>query len=212
VGGYRTAGYLGIAAAILSWGGMFVFGALRPDYSHAVNAVSELGALGAPNALWWNVIGFIIPGLLLSVAGGAVALAIHGRRTLAFWLLVVSGLGFAGTGLSPAEVRDGIAVVTSPFTQGHFIASIVHGLTWIIATILLFRPMLRDPTWQRIAYVSLALALMATLASFALRGTVSDALVQRAAGGLYFAWVVVMSLRLVTRPREGGKPGPQWSA
>ena len=57
----RTAGYLGIAGVVISWLAIFVFGALRPSYSQSVNAVMELGALGSPNALLFNVIGYIVP-------------------------------------------------------------------------------------------------------------------------------------------------------
>jgi hypothetical membrane protein len=203
---------MGIAAAILSWGGMLVFGAMRPAYSHSVNAVSELGAMGTPNALAWNIIGFIIPGLLLAIAGGAIALSVHAerRRPLAFWLLILSGLGFAGTGVSPAEIEDGIALVSSPFTRGHFIASLIHGLAWLLAVALLLLPMRRNPHWRSLALPSVGLALLTLAASIFLRGTVSDAIVQRVAGGLYFLWIVTMSVRLITLgpTRAGGSLPP----
>jgi hypothetical membrane protein len=196
----RTAGILGIVATFLCWGGMLLFGALRPSYSHSVNAVSELGALGTPNALPWNIIGFFIPGLLLAIAGGAAARSIHAdrRRPTAFWLLILAGLGFAATGIFPAEVKDGIPIVTSPFTRGHFIASLVHGFAWLVAVTLLIRPMLANRHWRRLTVPSIGLAILTVAASIALRGTVSDAIVQRVAGGLYFLWIVMISIRLIT--------------
>jgi hypothetical membrane protein len=195
----RTAGFLGIAAAVICWSALLVFGALRLSYSHTANAVSELGALGSRHALPWNLIGFITPGILLAIAGGAVAASVDAqpRRTVAFWLFVISGLGFAGTGLSPAEMRNGVAVVTSPFTKGHFIMSLIHGGAWLIAALLLIRPMQRHPDWRSLTYVNIALVLATLMASFALRGRLSDALVQRIAGAIYFAWFVVMSVRLI---------------
>ena len=182
----------------MCWSAVFVFGALRPSYSHSVNAVSELGALGTPNALLWNVTGFITPGLLLTIAGGAVAASVSPKRcrSVAFWLLVLSGLGFSGTGFIPAEIEDGVALVTSPYTRGHFIMSLVHGIAWLVAVLVLFRPMRQNSDWRGLAYVSVALTLLTLMASFALRGRLSDALVQRVAGAIYFAWFVVMSLRL----------------
>ena len=194
----RTAGFLGIAAAVVCWSGLVVFGALRPSYSHSANAVSELGVLGSPNALLWNLIGFITPGFLLAIAGAAIAGSVSSKQwTVAFWLLVISGLAFAGTGFSPAEMENGVVLVTSPYTRGHFIMSLIHGIAWLVAALMLIRPMQRNPDWRGLASLNLALVVATLVASFALRGRLSDALVQRVAGALYFAWFVVMSVRLV---------------
>src|SRR5690606_40765678 len=54
----RHAGYLGIVALAWFWLATVIFGALRPGYSHVVNEISELGVMGTPNAVWWNVLGF----------------------------------------------------------------------------------------------------------------------------------------------------------
>ena len=195
----RTAGYLGLASLFMVWPAMLLFAALRPEYSHSVNAVSELGALGTPNALAWNVIGFIIPGFLLAIAGAGIAASVTGKgwRSAAVWLLILSGLGFAGTGFSPAEVENGVAVVTSPSTQGHFVASLIHGIAWLIAALLLVRPMLRNPNWRGYVWVNVAFVFATLIAVFALRGVVSDAIVQRIAGATYFAWIAILSWRLI---------------
>src|SRR5262245_48829352 len=208
----RAAGFLGIAAAVICWSALLVFGALRPSYSHTTNAVSELGAIGYPHALSWNLIGFIAPGILLAIAGGAIATSVEARprRSVAFWLLVISGLAFAGTGLSPAEIENGVALVTSPFTKGHFIMSLIHGIAWLIAALLLVRPMQRHPGWRNLTYVNVSLVVATLVAAFALRGRLSDALVQRIAGAIYFGWFVVMSARLIgvdrKRLRETAQP------
>jgi hypothetical membrane protein len=74
-------GFLGIAACVVFWAASFVLGALRPSYSHSLNTISELGARGTPNAIWWNVVGFIVPGLLLALAGGVIAQSIASNRS-----------------------------------------------------------------------------------------------------------------------------------
>jgi hypothetical membrane protein len=194
----RVAGVLGMAAGVLCWSAMFVFAAVRPSYSHTTNAVSELGALGSPNALLWNIIGFITPGLLLAIAGAAIAAAVSskGWRTAAFWLLLISGLGFAGTGVFPAEMQNGAVLVTSASTRGHFMMSLVHGIAWVVAAALLFVPMRRSTDWRGWHIVDIVLVILVLVALFGLRGTLSDALVQRVAGAIYFAWFFVFSLRL----------------
>jgi hypothetical protein len=57
--------------------------------------------------------------------------------------------------------------------------------------------MQRHPDWRSLTYVNIALVLATLMASFALRGRLSDALIQRIAGAIYFAWFVVMSVRLI---------------
>ena len=187
---------------------IFIFGAFRPGYSHSINAVSELGVLGAPNALPWNILGFVTPGVMLAVAGGAIAVSVtsKARRTFAFWLLVISGLGFAGTGIIPAEMDAGELLLTSAYTRGHFILSLFHGITWVAGSVLLIGPMSRSPDWRGWHMANLALVLGVIVASFALRGAVSDALVQRIAGAIYFTWFLIKSIRLI----QLGTKEPPW--
>jgi hypothetical protein len=94
-------------------------------------------------------------------------------------------------------MQNGVVLVTSPYTKGHFIMSLIHGIAWMVAALMLIRPMRRNPDWRGFAYVNGALVVATLAASFALRGRLSDALVQRIAGAVYFAWFVVMSLRLI---------------
>ncbi|MES2603811.1 MAG: DUF998 domain-containing protein, partial [Pseudomonadota bacterium] len=108
----------GVAAAILFGVALAVFAAVRPEYSHAHKAVSELGVIGAPNALAWNLIGFITPGILLALCGAALAQAVDGSRKVLWYLLVLAGIGFAATGIFPAEMRNGDPVMQSPLTVG----------------------------------------------------------------------------------------------
>jgi hypothetical membrane protein len=180
---------------------MILFGALRPSYSHSANDISELGALGTPNATLWNLVGFIGPGLLLAVAGGAIAVSVGSKRSrscsLARWLLVVSGLAIAGQGFFPAEMANGVAVVTSWSTRGHFIMSMISGIAWIIGALLLVAPMKRSPDWRGWHTISVALVLLAVAGVFTLQGRLPHGFAQRIVDAIYFAWFVSMSLKLV---------------
>ena len=196
-----------VAAAIVFWPALFAFAALYPDYSHYTRAISELGAFGAPHALAWNVIGFFVPGLLLAVSGARIALAVDDRRSLAFWLLVVSGLGFAGSGVFPAEMWNGTPIMQSPWTAGHVVMLFASGFPWLIATLLLVYRVWRNPKWQLLRGGILALALLAVVSfSFNVFAEsipfLADAngLAQRIAFAGYFAWFVLaeLSFLLVT--------------
>jgi hypothetical membrane protein len=202
------AGVFGIAACGIFWTASFVFGALRPSYSHTVNTISELGARGTPHATSWNVVGFVVPGLLLAITGRAIARSIIGARswstTLAGSLLFLAGLAIAAQGIIPADMTNGVADITSPHTRGHFISSLVSGAAWAIGAVMLVGPMKRSPTWHGWHIVSIGLVLLAVGASLALRGTLPDGLAQRLGDALFFVWFVLMSVKLIRLERRHG--------
>jgi len=197
----NVAGFLGIAACVEFWGASFALGALRPSYSHLVNTISELGARGTPNATAWNIVGFIVPGLLLASAGGGIAQSI-GRektvlKTVSSVLLILSGLAIAGQGVIPAEMTNGVADITSPYTRGHFISSLISGAAWAIGVLLLSGAMKRSPEWRALRLISIGLVLLTLVASIALRGALPDGLAQRLGNALFFTWFVLASLKVI---------------
>lgn len=207
----RTAGVAGVAAVVVFWTALFIFAAAYPGYSHSHKAISELGALGAPHALLWNLFGFVAPGVLLSMCGAGLANAIEvsGRRSAVYWLLVMSGVGFAGTGLIPAEMRDGSPFMRSPFTLGHVLMTFLSGIPWVIAAFLLIGRAERNPAWHRSRGVFIVLA--AACASGFVVNIFAQAipalahrpgLAQRISFGAYFGWFLVMAVQLlVAAPR-----------
>lgn len=197
----RRIGFLGISAWVLFWSASVVLGAFRPSYSHVANTISELGAVGTPYATAWNVLGFIIPGLLLAIVGAVIARAANTTpsllRTFATVLLVLSGLAIAGQGVMPAEMANGVADVTSASTRGHFISSLVSGVAWAVGALLLVGPMRRNASWRGLHIVSVALVVLTLVAAFTLRGTLPDGLAQRIGNAFFCIWFVVVSLKLV---------------
>jgi hypothetical membrane protein len=178
-----------------------VLAAFRPSYSHVVNTISELGALGTPHATAWNVLGFIIPGALLALVGATIARAANQEpstsRTLATALLVLCGLAIAGQGVMPAEMANGVADATSTSTRGHFISSLISAAAWALGALLLVRPMKGNPSWQSLYIVGAVLVVLALVASITLRGTLPDGLAQRIGNAFFCVWFILMSLNLV---------------
>jgi hypothetical membrane protein len=205
----RQTGLLGIAAWILFWSATVVFAEFRPAYSHVVNTISELGAIGTPNATLWNVFGFIVPGILLAIAGAGIARTANSRpslsRTIATILLVLSGLAVAGQGLMPAQMVNGVADITSGSTRAHFVSSLISGATWAVGALVLFGPMKRNPDFRGLHILNVVLVILALAASFTLRGNLPDGLAQRIGNAFFCAWFVVMSFKLIRL----GKTGPQ---
>jgi hypothetical membrane protein len=77
-----------------------VAAALRPDYSHLANTISELGANGSSYAALMNYAGFVPAGLMLAAFGVALAeLLPRDRLTIGASIMVTlfgSGLATAG--------------------------------------------------------------------------------------------------------------------
>ncbi len=199
----RQAGIAGIAAFVVFWTALVSMAELRLGYSHYTKAISELGVIGAPNALAWNLIGFVAPGLLLTVCGAGLARSIDGRRSVLWWLLVLSGLAFASTGLIPAEMRGGSPLMQSPLTMGHVLMSFLSGIFWISAALSLPRRVRANPAWRNVTTLALVLALVSiaalTLNVFSQAFPYLDqrpGLAQRLAFSGYFLWFLIMSLYL----------------
>jgi len=212
----KVAGIAGVAAVGVFWTALVAFAAAYPGYSHFHKAISELGAFGAPHALAWNLIGFIAPGVLLAMCGAGLATAIEvsGRKTAVYWLLVMSGVGFAGTGLIPVEMRQGSPFMQSAFTLGHILMTVLSGIPWVIAAFLLIGQAKRNPAWHRsrgvivilagVAVAGLAVNILAqALPVLAHR----PGLAQRLSFGVYFAWFLIMAIQLlVVAPRARHEP------
>ncbi|HQZ37522.1 MAG TPA: DUF998 domain-containing protein [Vicinamibacterales bacterium] len=200
----RVAGGIGIAACAVFWVALFAFGASRTDYSHFHKAVSELGVLGAPHALAWNLIGFIVPGLLLALFGAGLATAIDGRRGALWWLLVLSGLCFAATGVVPGEMRNGSPMMESPLTLGHLLLANLAPLLWAIASFLVIRRVKKNRSWKPFTTLAAVYAvvcvggfLFSIVASAAIPGLADmPGLVQRFDFAFYFGWFLIMSFHL----------------
>lgn len=123
---------LALAANLLFWSLLFIMAALRPDYSHLHKAVSELGSYGAPRMWLWNVMGYLLPGLLLGAAGWGI-----GKKMRPGWLLpgllAAAGVMVAWAGIFPADMSDrhGLA------TRLHLVSSFASLILWLLALVVL---------------------------------------------------------------------------
>lgn len=200
----ERAGECGIAAFAIFWAALFAFAASRADYSHLHKAVSELGVLGAPHALAWNLLGFIVPGLLLALFGGGLASTIDGRRGALWWLLVLSGLCFAGAGVVPGEMRNGSPMMESPMTLGHLLFANLAPLLWAIAAFLVIRRVKKNPAWKPFATLVTVYAVVCVggfLIGIVASAAIPDlahmpGLVQRFCFAFYLGWSLIMSFHL----------------
>jgi hypothetical membrane protein len=169
---------------------LVVFGALRPDYSHLTDAVSGLGARGAPNAEAWNLLGFVTVGLLITAFSWGL---FRGTGSLSALLFVgLSGLGFAGTGVFPADMSD----LSSPSSRAHILMSLISFAAFVPGAFVLGWRLLGLPGWKRIGIGSIALGLLALVTMPLREIDVPPGLAQRAAFAVYLLWIGLLAVGL----------------
>jgi hypothetical protein len=101
----RIAGVHGIVGALYGLAFPFVFGAMDVNYSHARDFISELGAVGAPNAALVSQYGFL-PAGVLACAFALLAWRTAPRSALAtvgFLGLFLNGVGYLGAAYFPCD-------------------------------------------------------------------------------------------------------------
>jgi hypothetical protein len=206
----RRAWACSVLAAAVFWTALAVFGAVRSDYSQLTKAVSELGAVDAPHALAWNLLGFIVPGALLAACGVAIATVVDGRGGALRWLLAGSGVAFAGTGVFPAVMQDGSPVMDAPLTVGHVVMLLLSSLLWLIAIGVLLRKIRREPRLRRLLtpLVIVSVIALSGLAANVLHDAIPPlayrpGLAQRLGFAGYFLWFVSLSRWIAAGGSEG---------
>jgi hypothetical membrane protein len=91
----------GVAGPVLFTVVVIICGALRPDYSHATQFISELGARGTSRAALMNFAGFVPTGMLLASFGVSLAFLLP-RRPVS--VLAAACMTFFGVGLTFAGI------------------------------------------------------------------------------------------------------------
>lgn len=181
--------WLGLLAAVAFVLAVAGFGAGLDDYAQGRHPVALLGARGVPHALAFNLVGFVLPGLL--AAGVAERL----RRTLptgAGWaprvgsqMLLLAGLAFAAMGALPLDVDD----LHGPASQLHASAWMIWVLGFVAGSVLLAVSGLRQAHGRALGVLALGCGVLAALAAFALQGVLPAPLAQRLAFACWAVWL-----------------------
>ena len=192
----------GVAGPVLFTTLVIVCAALRPDYRHLYQFISELGATGTPNAALMNLAGFIPAGLLMAAFGVALTRTLgSGVRSLVAGALVTwFGVGVLFAGVVSCDAGCPMGPGVSREARLHDLVSISAFTSAILGIGLWAFEFRRLPPWERLwkyTAVSSALSavLMASLAA-SIDGRFLTGLWQRLLLGTLFVWYAVAGLRL----------------
>ncbi len=184
---------LGALGAVLFLASVVGFGAALPGYLPLGHPVALLGAMGVPHAGAFDVLGFVLPGLLATL----VALRLLARVPVtAPWslrvggqMLVLSGLAFAAMGVLPLDASD----IQSPASQFHASAWMVWVLAFVPGALMSGLGARRLPGWGRLAALHLAAGLATLVGAFVLQTVMPAPVAQRVA---FVAWAVWLAAAL----------------
>jgi hypothetical membrane protein len=183
-------GILGLLSIVIFIGTLLIFGFSNSDFSFANDFVSKLGAKREPNALWFNLFGFITVGILLFVFGVTYGNLLNDK--LLSVLLSLFGLGFAFTAI-PIDME----LSRTPLSKAH-IVSISLGLAfWLLGlSRLAYNRQLRKGIRNRANITATVLVLLIIGSAL---GLWSIPVTHKLIFVTVFGWIAITSFELILR-------------
>ena len=159
----KTNGLIGIGAVAFGTLTVIIMAALRTDeYNHFHKAVSELGSLDAPNHWIFNILGFIIPGILISIFSFNLLKEFRSDsiKSYPFYLLFISGLFLTLAGIFPADLENRKSMTTII----HTIGAQGGGIFWLLCALTLCWQLKKNKLWKNTAIISFTIPFLMILA------------------------------------------------
>jgi hypothetical membrane protein len=189
-------GILGLLSILIFIATLLIFGFSNSDFSFVNDFVSKLGAKGEPNALWFNLFGFITVGLLLFVFGLTYGNLLNDK--LLSILLSLFGLGFAFTAI-PMDMQ----LSRTPVSKAHIVAICLGLAFWLFGLSRLgYNQQLKRKI--RIRANLTAVILVLSMMGFVF-GLWSMPITHRLVFGIVFGWTALTSIELILKKREPNK-------
>jgi hypothetical membrane protein len=186
----RLAGWLAVACCLAAVLGL---AALLPGYTHAQHPLGMLGAAGIPRAVLFNLLGFVVPGLLAAW----VFVRLRGRLPepagrvagIGCWMLAISALAFAAQGLWRLDPAD----LDGPVSQRHATAWLLWWLAFAAGAFLLGFGLRRDVAWRRVVVAFTAAGVLSIVLNALPSAVLVGPIAQRMLLLVWLACVVIAS-------------------
>ncbi len=186
---------LGLLGPMLFLITYLIMSALRPEYSFLTKAVSELGSVDAPNKWMWNGLGYILPGLLISIYSFGLFRSVskgQGNK-LPLISFVLSGLFISLSGIFPGDFENRQSTTMLLHTIGSFGSYIM----FLIGAFTYPRQMKKTEYWKGAIKPTLIFTWLTILfGAWPFIFTSMPAVGQRIVFFFYFIWIFYTSLRL----------------
>jgi len=193
--------WLGPAAPALYIIVVVFVAAMRSEYSHVSQLVSELGEQGGAYSLVMNVGAFITPGLILVV----FSMFILNRYSHSVWsrlgtlCITLYGIGLISSGLNPCE----LSCAPDVYTQDQLLHDLSGTLAFgaLVTAPVFWGVHLRKYTEMKTVGQSFLVLGIVAMVLLAVMGAAFDSryyigLIQRSLVGTLFLWLIVFSFYL----------------
>jgi len=183
---------------------VIVLGFLWPGYNHVTQAISELGGVGAPDAIIMNIAGFALTGTLIA----AFALGLHrgisggNGSKIGPSLLAIYGIGMFAVAFFPWD-KTNLASLTSIM---HSLFGWTHWIAVTLALLIIPNRLRNDSQWKsyRLYTLSTGLVTAILIVVYAFIGIEGyNGALQRVIVGAQLLWIEITAanlLRLSTLP------------
>ena len=193
--------HLALLAVLCFLGAVLGFGAVVDGYSHRSHPVALLGASTMPGAWAFNLLAFVLPGVLIAWQGWRLRDALdHGNHPVratarvGAQLVQLSALAFAAQGVLPLDLSD----LQNPTSARHAAAWMIWWLAFALGGGLLAVGLRDRLRWRPFALGTLLVAIALPLCALALPGRIDVGVAQRLGLALWFLWALACA-RLVNR-------------
>jgi hypothetical membrane protein len=184
----KNVGILGLLSVLILIAALLLFGFANSEFSFADDYISKLGAKGEPNALLFNLFGFITVGILLFVFGLTYGNLLNDK--LLSILLSLFGLGFAFTAI-PIDMQ----LSRTPVSKAHIVAICLGLAFWLFGLSRLgYNQKLKRKIRNRANLTAVVLVL--SIMGFVF-GIWSMPITHRLVFGIVFGWTVITSIELI---------------
>lgn len=192
---------IGILAPIVFLFTYLIMANLRPEYSLLYKQISELGSLDAPNKWVWNIFGYIIPGILVSIYSIGLYKSIISKKSNKWPLIGIflSGVFMSFSGIFPADMDDR----TSSTTLLHMMGSYGSYLFFLIGTFTYPKLMNLNSYWKN-GNLILLLFVWLTIVFGSWHWVFPNipSVGQRITFFFYFTWIFYTAIKLYKLPKE----------
>lgn len=194
----KNIGIFGLLSVLTLITTLLVFGLLNSDFSFWEDFISKLGAKGEPNAFWFNLIGFVVVGILLFIFGLSYGKLLNDK--LLSILLSLFGLGFAFTAI-PIDMEFSRTSVS----KAHIVAICLGLAFWLFGLSRLgYNQKLEQKIRKRANFTAVILVL-------AMIGSASDIwsmpVTHRLVFGIVFGWTAITSIELIKNSKTAYNNG-----
>jgi len=199
----RLLALCGVIAPILFILAILIFGLIRPGYSPTRQHISELGEVGAPNAIAFNMTAFLPLGLLMIAFAFGLQRGISKRKgyRLVPILIAVSGIGWMGASV----FRCDAGCVNESFTgKMHDLCAILPLFGMLIAPLAILPRLKQDSRWQNYRAFSLIMGSLAAICTAVMFSTAVfqalgpyRGLIQRLTFYTPLLWMEVVAIRIL---------------